>query len=170
MLKTTWDNRKVQNLFSNRDFVGDVIKFTALLEFELDCLLAQYFLREDRIEDGMVFLISNLTFNNKVETLAKLQIRKSVESFPRAISGLRRFRKIRNIAAHSWIISLSDAKNLLGGIEYQRMLLDYPDGLSKEFDETRKCLWRLARVKEFLGVNGKKTVDSSVISVMKILS
>lgn len=170
MSKVTWDDRKVKDLFSDSNFIGDVLRFTALLEFELDCLLAQYFLREDRVEDGMTFLISNLNFNSKVETLAKLKIRKSIESFPRAIAGLRRFRKIRNIAAHSWTVSFSDARNLLGGVEYQKMLLDYPKGLSKEFNETRKCLWRLARVKEFLGANGKRTVDSGMISVMKAFS
>lgn len=170
MPRVTWDERKVKELLSDRNFIGDVIRFTALLEFELDCLLAQYFLREDRIEEGMAFMISNLNFSSKVETLAKLQVRKSVGSFPRAVSGLRRFRKIRNIAAHSWTMSFSEARNLLGGVEYQKMLLDYPNGLYKEFNETRKCLWRLARVKEFLGPSGKKTVDSGMLSVMKVFS
>ncbi len=170
MSEVKWNERKVKDLFSDSNFIGDVLRFTALLEFELDCLLAQYFLREDRIEDGLTFLISSLNFNSKVETLAKLRIRKSIDSFPRAIAGLRRFRKIRNIAAHNWTVSFSDVRNIMGGVEYQKMLLDYPIGLKKEFYETRKCLWRLARVKEFLDVNGKRTVDSGMISLDKYFS
>ena len=83
---------------------------------------------------------------------------------------MRRFRKIRNIAAHNWTVSVSDVEKLLGGVEYRKMLLDYPNGLREDFNETRKCLSRLTRVKEFLGMNGKRTVDSGWISVMKVLS
>jgi hypothetical protein len=170
MMDVTWTERKVKDLFSNHEFVGDVVRYTALLEFELDCLLAQYFLREDRIDEGMSLLISNLNFGSKVEILAKLPVRESVRSFHRAVTGSRRFRRIRNIAAHRWTMSFSEVKDLLNGVEYKLMLVDYPVGLRKDFNGTRSCLSRLSRVKEFLSVDGKKTVDSGLIGILRIVS
>lgn len=134
MADFTWTERKLKDLFSNRDFIGDVIRYTALLEFDADCLLAQYFLREDRIDEGISLLIGNLNFNAKVETLAKLPVRKSVTSFTRAVAGLRRFRRIRNIAAHNWAVPSSEVKNLFNGAEYKKMLVDYPGSLREDFN------------------------------------
>ncbi len=161
---------KVKSLFSNRDFVGAVIRYTALLEFELDGLLAQYFLREDRIEGGISLLIPHLRFDDKVGILAKLPIRKPLTSFTRAVVGLRRFQRIRNIAAHSWTISSAQIKRLLSGAEYRRMLEDYPAGLDQEFMSTRDSLERLSRVKDLLGPGGKRTVDSGMRLIVRALS
>lgn len=170
MAKDELTERKVRSLFSNRSFVGDVIRYAALLEFDVDSLLAQYFLREGRIEDGMSLLIRNLTFSEKVETLAKLPVRASVISFARAVSGLRRFRRIRNLAAHNWTISSQEAKKLMDGVEYRRMLVDYPAGLRGDFDATRNYLERLSRVKALLGSGGKRTVDPGMRLITRALS
>lgn len=162
---------RVKSLFSNRDFVGVVIRYTALLEFELDGLLAQYFLREDRIEVGISLLIRHLSFGDKVGTLAKLPIRKPLVSFRRAVVGLRRFQRIRNTAAHSWTISSAEVKRLLSGAEYnRRMLEDYPAGLDQEFMSTRDALERLSRVKDLRGPGGKRTVDSGMRLIVRALS
>jgi hypothetical protein len=165
--KITWGERKIKDLFVKKEFIGEVLRFTILLEFELDCLLAQYFIREDRIDDGLAMLISNLAFNAKIEVFAKLPVRKSVKSFPKAVTGLRRFRKIRNIAAHSFAISSSEVSNLLHGAEYKRMLAEYPEGLQEYFDETRRSLWRLRRVKEFLGPTGD-VFDWDTFAIMRM--
>jgi hypothetical protein len=166
----TWTERRVQDLFSDNESIGDVVRFTALLDFELDCLLAQYFVREDRINEGMSLLIANLNFGGKVETLARLPVRKSVASFQRAVTGLRRFRRVRNTAAHRWTISLPEVRGLLNGVEYKKMLVDYPVGLREDFNETRKCLWRLSRVREFLGVDGKRTVNAGMLAIARVMS
>jgi hypothetical protein len=161
---------KIKKLFSNPDFVGNVIRYTALLEFEVDCLLAQYFLRVDRIDEGISLLIEDLRFGAKVDTLAELPVRKSVASFGRAIAGLRRFGRVRNLAAHSWTVSSREVKKLLGGTEYKRMLMDYPGSLCEEFIATRTAVERLSRVGEFLGAGGRKIVDSGMRAIERILS
>ena len=140
---------KVRDLFSDSEFVGNVIRYSTFLEFDLDCVLCQYFIREDRIDDGLDLLLSEFTFGRKIGLLTNLPIRKSLISYQRSISGLRRFQRIRNLVAHDWTINISKVRKLLECKQYDDLLIDYPDGMKRAFRVTRRALCRLIRVKEF---------------------
>ena len=55
-------DREIWELFCNRTFVGDVLRYSALLEFELNAVIAQYFIRSDRYEDAVQILLPELSF------------------------------------------------------------------------------------------------------------
>ena len=154
---------EVVKLFSDRIFVWDVLRFSTLLEFELNGVLTQYFIRSDRYESAMEFLLPELSFGRKIDLLTRISIRKSLLSYQRAVTGLRKFQKIRNIVAHSPILSTSKAKSLSKDGNYKRIIHEYPEGMQEEWWLTSRSLLRLLRVREF-----KNQQSDEVINLMMI--
>ena len=152
-------DREIWYLFSDSSFVGDVLRKTTQLEFDLDAVLTQYFIRSDRFEAAMELLLPELTFGRKIDLLTHLPLRKSLLSYGRAIEGLRKFQRIRNIVAHSPHVSFSTAKKLARDGNYKRLLHDYPEGLLAEFGQTARSLIRLLRVREFQDPSSGDVVD-----------
>ena len=159
---------EVRELFSDKEFIGTILRLSSLLEMSLDCALAQYFVRDDRIQEGLDLILSEMTFSKKIEILAKLPIRRNIVSHKKAIVRLRRFRRIRNIAAHSWALSISETRKLLNNSEYKAILRDYPNGTKREFQSARDSLHRLLRTKEFLNSNLEKSLDPYILNFEKM--
>jgi len=90
---------QVQELFSNKEFIGTILRLSSLLEISLDSVLAQYFIRNDRIRKGLNLIISEMPFGKIIEILAKLPLNIKFASHKRAILGFRSFPRIRKIAA-----------------------------------------------------------------------
>ena len=150
--------QEIRSLFSTNEFVGTVLRFTTVLETNVDFLLTQYFIRDDRIEAGMSLLLSDFAFSRKVELLASLPIRNGLKSRNSAVTGLRHFRRIRNIVAHNWTISQSEVSRLLQVEGLNKMLLEYPDEMWKSFRKTRDSLNRLINTKDFANPHVPKDV------------
>jgi hypothetical protein len=154
---------EIWHLFSDRKFIGSILRHTTLLEFELNGLLAQYFIRSDRYEEAMELLLPELSFGRKIDLFKRLPIRKSLKSYQTAISGLRRFQRIRNIVAHTPHISRSRSKEFTKDGNYKRILHDYPEGTLDEFRNTSRSLTRLLRVKEFINPNTEEVLEPMMI-------
>jgi hypothetical protein len=155
--------REIWKLLSNRTFIGDVLRYFTSLEFELNAVIAQYFIRSDRYEDAMEVLLPELSLGRKLELLTRLPIRKSLLSYQRAISGLRRFQRVRNIVAHNPHISFSKAKSLSNDGNYRQILHEYPKGMQEEFKLTRRSLSRLLRVREFRNPQSNEVINTWTI-------
>jgi len=153
-------DREIWFLFSSSQFVGDVLRQTTRLEFDLDTVLAQYFIRSDRYEAAMEFLIPEISFGRKIDLFSNLQIRKSLLSYRRSIAGLRKFQKIRNIIAHSPHVSFTKAKKLARDGNYRKMLHGFPDGMLEESNGTARSLSRLLRVREFRNPFSADAIDA----------
>lgn len=160
----------IWELFFNAEFVGNVLRFSTLLEFELNALIAQYYVRSDRYEFAIEELLSELSFGKKIDILSNLPIRKSLSSYRQGVSGLRRFQKIRNVIAHNPSVSKSKAKLLSTDGNFKRMLQEYPEGMQLEYRLTLRSLSRLIRTREFRNPHSNKVVDSEWISLKNWLS
>ena len=86
---------RIKKLFSDKEFVGNVLQWSTRLEFWLECVLVQYFCRADRQRLSLEELLPEVTFSRKIELLSRLRIRKRVSSHRAAVRGLRRFRRVR---------------------------------------------------------------------------
>jgi hypothetical protein len=162
--------REIWELFYDHTFVGNVLRYSTLLEFELNALIAQYFIRSDRYEYAMEELLPELTFGKKIDILTHLPVRKSLSSYQQAISGLRRFQKIRNIVAHNPSVSLSKAKLFSNDGNFKQMLQEYPTGMQQEYRQTLRALSRLLKIREFRNAQSNKAIDSQTISLRNWLS
>jgi hypothetical protein len=79
---------EVRDLFSDHEFIGHVLRFSSLVEFDLDVLLVVYFTRSDRAEHFLESVLAHLTFDRKIRVLGGLPLRKSLKTFVRVLPDL----------------------------------------------------------------------------------
>jgi len=135
-------------LFASPAFVGTVLRFGSFLDYDLDCLIAIYFARGDRLNTALDLLLPELTFGRKIELLRKLPLRHA-KSHRDAIASLKAFQKLRNLAAHSWTVSRAKARELLSDQAIRALFVTYPVSLETGFRLTRRRLTRLRQSKAF---------------------
>lgn len=146
---------ELKPLFYNKEFIGDVLRCSTLLESELDVLLCLFYCRKARIRDALETLLPELNFHAKIEILSAMPIRKRMKSYTVAVGGLRAFRRLRNIVAHQWTTSTVVIEKLCKNKEIGAMLHGYPAVMSLKFADCRRALWRLMRTREFRLEDGK---------------
>ena len=161
---------EVWRLLSDSEFVGDVLRYFTQLEFDLNALLSQYFIRSDRYKIAMDLLLPELSFGRKIDLFTNLPIRKTLLSYERAISGLRRFQKIRNLVAHNPHISRSMAKKIAADGNLRQIIHGYPEGMIDEYRLTRRSLSRLLRVREFKNPESNEVISTWAIFLENWLS
>jgi hypothetical protein len=161
-------SNEIKKLFSDKEFVGNTIRWATSLEFYLDCVLAQYFIRADRQMEALDTLISEVSFGRKIEMLSRLLIRKKVRSRPLAVAGLKRFQRVRNLVAHHWIVSTNQVTKLLEQPELYRMLSGYPNSMQNEFRRTRHYLSHFLIARELRDPNSKHRIKPTDLMFDKI--
>jgi hypothetical protein len=139
---------ELARLFASPPFVGTVLRYGSFLDYDLDCLLAIYFARGDRLNDALDLLIPELTFGRKIDVLRRLPL-KHTKAHGDALAALRAFQKIRNLAAHSWTVSRAKCRDLLSDPSVRGLFVDYPTSLEAGFKLTRRRLVRLRQSKAF---------------------
>jgi hypothetical protein len=161
---------EIWQLFYDSTFVGDVMRYSTLLEFALNAVIAQYYIRSDRYEEAMEDLLPELSFGKKLDLLTHLPIRKKLSSYQKAISGIRQFLKIRNIVAHNPSISQSRVKQLSKDDSCKKILQEYPEGMKEVYYLTSIALSRLLKVRELRNPQNNEVIDSMSISFLKWIS
>jgi hypothetical protein len=159
---------QIWRLFSKPEFVGAVLRLAALLEYDLDSLLCAYFIRPDRLESALELLFADVTVGRKLEMLRKLPVPKQLTSYRKAVAGLSRFQRIRNIAAHQWSVPRRTVHMLLEDRGFRDLLARYPEGLQEDFRATRASIWRLRRTKTW-GVVCGTVGELDSLAVLKVL-
>ena len=158
---------ELKRLFYEKEFIGEVLRSSTLLESELDVLLCHFFCRKIRVKDALDKLMPEVSFNTKIELLAALPIRKKTKSYSVAIGRLRAFRRLRNLVAHQWTTTALEVEKLCKNQEIAKMLDGYPDAMKDEFRNCRQALCRLVRTREFRLEDGT-SIDSFTLSFDKI--
>lgn len=110
---------------------GNIISLAALVEVEITKFLTRYFATPNRTKDFQEVIEYNLTFHAKIETLKKVVPKlDAIESNHKPhFEFLRGLKKLRNIAAHSYGVSLEDAPKLSSDAEISHLVADFPNNL-----------------------------------------
>jgi len=161
--------RQIVDLLSDHSFVGHVLRTSSLAEFDLDILLTVYFTRDDRSEEFLQSIIPHVTFDRKIQILDQLPLRKKLKTVSRITPNLRRLKKIRNLVAHSAVISPKRVKKLLENHELARLLLDYPDSLEEISRQIRRDFLYLANLKEFRHKKDATSPNAADFGAYKLL-
>jgi hypothetical protein len=157
------------DLLHDHSFVGHVLRTSALAEFDLDILLTVYFTRDDRSEEFLQSIIPNVTFDRKIQILEQLPLRKKLKTVSRVIPNLRRLKKIRNLVAHSAVISPKKVEKLFQDNEVARLLLDYPGSLEEISQQIRRDFLYLANLKEFRHKKDATNLNAADFGAYKFL-
>ena len=148
-IANTMAKDEILKLLGKEEFAGLVLRHTSLLEFDLDVLLCQYFIRKDRVIEAMSNLLSLLNLSNKIEILKSISAKKNEKTRLTIITNLQAFRKVRNIVAHRWTINTTDAEMLIKNSTIKAMLKDYPQSLRASFCMTRSAIAELIKSEEY---------------------
>ena len=114
------------------------------------------------------FFADALDFKNGKRNRPKL-IKAYEKIVSRVIPNLRRLKKIRNLVAHSAVISPKRVKKLLENHEIALLLLDYPDSLEEISRQIRRDFLYLANVKEFRHKKNATNPNAAVFGAYKFL-
>jgi hypothetical protein len=158
---------ELKKLFYEKEFIGEVLRSSTLLEADLDVLLCHFFCRKTRLKEALGKVMPEVSFNAKIEMLAALPIRKKTKSYSAAIGRLRAFRRLRNLVAHQWTTSASEIEKLCINQSIASMLDGYPDVMKAEFHACRRALSRLLRTREFRLEDGT-SIDAFTLLIDKI--
>jgi hypothetical protein len=143
------DSKSMYDQFRVAEFIAEVLKNTSLLEDDLDFTLALYFCGPGRHFTFMETVGLQMQFNTKIRILENIQTRKNLKSRIQAITGLRRFQRIRNLVAHPILIRPSKIQSLCDDIETRGMILNFPAAMNEEFRKVRRSLYHLTRSREW---------------------
>jgi hypothetical protein len=140
---------EAQEQLAKPEFVAEVLKETCNLEEDLDFALSLYFCGPGRHFTFMGIVSSHIQFSAKIKMLEDIPARKSLKSRVQAITGLRRFQRIRNIVAHTILARPSKVRNLCDDETIRGMVLQYPQKMEEEFRRVRNSLYHLTRSREW---------------------
>jgi hypothetical protein len=138
-----------QEQFSSPIFVAEVLKQTSLLEDDLDFTLSLYFCAPGRHFSFIEIVTSQLQFSTKLRILETISVRKYLKSRMQAVTGLRRFQRIRNMVAHPILLRPSKIQTMCEDADIRRMILGFPDTLTDEFRKVRRSMYHLTRSREW---------------------
>jgi hypothetical protein len=162
-------DRQLTHLFGNPVFVGTILQYTSMLEYDIDCLLALYISRPDRVDFVLDVVLPELTFNRKLEVFKQLPL-KHTKAHGATIVALRGFQRVRNVAAHRWTVSVTTLRQLLQDQHVRPLFTDFPKSLHANFSLTRRRLTRLRGSKAF-GVDARTaSKDMDTRTLLKVLS
>jgi hypothetical protein len=157
---------ELKSLFYEPGFIGEVLRYATLLECELDTLLSLYFCRKERVKIALERLMPELSLHAKIEMLSAIPIRKTTRSYATAISRLRAFRRLRNLVAHQWTVSVTEIEALCKNNDIAAMLHGYPASMNKEFRSCRHAVERLTQTREFRLEDGTHLNSSGRFSLI----
>jgi hypothetical protein len=161
--------REARDLFSDHEFIGHVLRFSSLVEFDLDILLTVYFTRSDRAEHFLESVLPHLTFDRKIRLLANLPLRKSLKTVSRVIPDLRHLQKLRNTVAHSAVVSPRRLAEMCKDAEIAELVFKYPASLQRLTARIRRDFLYLAKLKEFRHDSDASTPDAVMFGFLKFL-
>jgi|ERR1039458_7984083 hypothetical protein len=140
---------EAQEQLSKADFVADVLKRTSLLEEDLDFTLSLYFCGPGRHFTYIDIVSSHMQFNAKIKIFESIPVRKNLKSRVQALSGLRRFQRIRNTVAHPILVRPSKVQALCDDQIIRAILLQFHKPIEAEFRCVRRSLDHITRSREW---------------------
>ena len=140
---------EAQERLAKSEFVTDILKRTSLLEEDLDFTLSLYFCAPGRHFTFMDIVSSHMQFNTKLKILESIPVRKKLKSRVQAISGLRRFQRIRNMVAHPILVRPSKVQSLCDDPIIKAMVLQFQKPVEVEFRCVRRSLDHLTHSREW---------------------
>ena len=133
----------LHELLSSDEVAGSIIRDIARLEWELDLILTRYFTAQERLHEFMEIIISRFNFIQKIDILRKMELPAKMVSRERSVASLEKFRKLRNILAHSSLVTDEHIKEVQSDNELRRILSDYPKSYNAELGLTKVRLNKL---------------------------
>jgi len=77
-------------------------------------------------------------------------------------------RRLRNLVAHHWTLSLLEVKRLLREPEFTPLLAGYPAAMEADFRRTARLLGRLIAAREFRNPHPQRHLDVASIQIDKV--
>lgn len=137
------NKKELGKLLMSDEVAGRIIRDVAELEWGLDLMLTRYFTAQERFAEFSEIILARFSFQQKIDVLNKMTFPARMKSQPNAVKSLNKFKKLRNILAHSAYISDEELDSIYSDNEIMAILSDYPGTYLKEFRSNKNRLNRL---------------------------
>jgi hypothetical protein len=137
------NKKELGKLLMSDEVAGRIIRDVAELEWGLDLMLTRYFTAQERFTEFSEIILARFSFQQKIDVLNKMTFPARMKSQPNAVKSLNKFKKLRNILAHSAYISDEELDSIYSDNEIMAILSDYPGTYLKEFRANKNRLNRL---------------------------
>ena len=137
------NKKELGKLLMSDEVAGRIIRDVAELEWGLDLMLTRYFTAQERFAEFSEIILARFSFQQKIDVLNKMTFPVRMKSQPNAVTSLNKFKKLRNILAHSAYISDEELDSIYSDNEIMAILSDYPGTYLKEFRANNNRLNRL---------------------------
>lgn len=137
------NKKELGKLLMSDEVAGRIIRDVAELEWGLDLMLTGYFTAQERFTEFSEIILARFSFQQKIDVLNKMTFPARMKSQPNAVKSLNKFKKLRNILAHSAYISDEELDSIYSDNEIMAILSDYPGTYLKEFRANKNRLNRL---------------------------
>lgn len=138
------NKKELGKLLMSDEVAGRIIRDVAELEWGLDLMLTRYFTAQERFAEFSEIILARFSFQQKIDVLLnKMTFPARMKSQPNAVKSLNKFKKLRNILAHSAYISDEELDSIYSDNEIMAILSDYPGTYLKKFRANNNRLNRL---------------------------
>ena len=137
------NKNELKILLMSDEVVGRIIRDVAEIEWELDLMLTRYFTAQERFNEFSDLILARFSFQQKIDLLNKMSFPARMKSQPNAVKSLNKFKKLRNILAHSPYISDEELNTIYTDNEIMSIISSYPDSYLKELRANKNRINRL---------------------------
>ena len=134
-------------VLASNDAIGRVLFLALRVEAQLDHFLTDYFVTAERRESFECLIQDRLTFFQKTEVFAGIDVLRKSSSHRRLIDCLRSIRRLRNYVAHNPTSRANSLPKLRGDRNIQIWLRQFPENWSHAHRETTRLFAAIRRVK-----------------------
>lgn len=134
---------EIRRCLADDHVAGRIIRDCAQLEWELGLLICRYYTAQERFYEFMTQFVDRLSFVEKIDVLRKMSLPEPMKSQRNAVRSLEKFRKLRNLLAHSAFVDSEQATRLASDNELVVILQDFPKNYRREVHHTKNRLNRL---------------------------
>ena len=122
----------------------------ALIDFLLGEVLAAYFCGPSRRSEFIESVISRLSFDAKISTLAEASLDGQAATLrDQIITAIRPMQKLRNAAAHAAGLKTPEVDKLYSDKVKRDLLADFPNAFEKAASDIQNCLQQLEQLPGF---------------------
>lgn len=132
-------------MLSDESVIGDILRVSINLEFDLGLVLSDFFVPVDRRDCFEDLILNRLRFHEKIEIFHRLPLRRPLPSHEKAYQSLLKINRVRNFVAHGFGLREADLERFCRDEVIMRLFSDYPKSLRKELTLTRNRLWAVSR-------------------------
>ena len=136
---------RFEELLQSDSFAGHIIRWVAIFETRLDCLLAAYFVAPQLYVSFDELVLSKLSFYEKIEILRGVKFNRPLKSHKNIVDALDKLRKLRNALAHSSYMEADEIKKLRSDKWIVDFVTGYPATVGREknsLENRFSLLWK----------------------------